>query len=635
MHKPTRALCAIVSAALCECGGEVSEPPPTPAPVLTVIPDTGTLRIGRHLRLTAQVGGAADWRVRWGSLNASVALVDSSGVVTGVGAGVASVTAALVADGRATDTARITVLPPLTISLDPARDTLSVGSAIRLAVSVSPTPASRVHWASSAAGIAAVDSTGLVTALSPGDATIEASSDEDDASKGTSRIHVTDRRLGMVAGDAQVGLVGSGLADSLVVRVTGGTGQAIAGEPVAWIGTTGALLEPATSVTDANGVARARWALAPRVGTDTAVAVADGVHVRFTALAGAPAPLGLSSPLVRIGVPNPAVYIPGRGRVRGIMLFLQLSGIEPDLSPDSVYRRLVPRAAAAFSEYSFGRMSLEVQPFRRWIRLPKSSWRDYPGIDDLMREVLAQVDDEVDFSLYDLIYLVQSPAGDGCATGFVGGTLGASVLHADGKSLDSFVVFCRDEYEAEYGGNLLLYAAAESFGLWGLVDFTGGQVRYPAGSWDVMSDLALMRHFTAFNKNWLGWLNSDEVKAISAGGIEEVVTPIEREGGVKALVAKLDTATAVYAEVRAPIGMDGTICSTGVLLYEVDARRDVGGGILHVLPYHAQPAEAWGCGLLPDAPFPARVRYDDPSGRYTMEVVDKTDAGYRVRLRKR
>jgi N-formylglutamate amidohydrolase len=82
-------------------------------------------------------------------------------------------------------------------------------------------------------------------------------------------------------GDAQTGLTGVPLADSLVVRLTDGDGAPLPDRAVTWHTTGDDSVAPTTVITDGNGVARAWVRLGPDPGTDTVVARAEGFEVAF------------------------------------------------------------------------------------------------------------------------------------------------------------------------------------------------------------------------------------------------------------------------------------------------------------------------------------------------------------------
>src|SRR5437867_4118480 len=93
------------------------------------------------------------------------------------------------------------------------------------------------------------------------------------------------------SGDGQTGTPGTALANPLRVIVTL-TGSPQAGVTVAWAAAdAGALMTPASSVTNASGIASAQWTLGGATGTQHATAAVSGAAgspVTFTATASAP-----------------------------------------------------------------------------------------------------------------------------------------------------------------------------------------------------------------------------------------------------------------------------------------------------------------------------------------------------------
>lgn len=83
--------------------------------------------------------------------------------------------------------------------------------------------------------------------------------------------------LGAADGDAQIGPVGSALAESLVVRVTDGQGNPVAGVTVSWTAGGGGSVSPESAVTGADGRAAAERVLGPVAGPQTADASAEGL----------------------------------------------------------------------------------------------------------------------------------------------------------------------------------------------------------------------------------------------------------------------------------------------------------------------------------------------------------------------
>lgn len=94
------------------------------------------------------------------------------------------------------------------------------------------------------------------------------------------------------SGDGQTGTVGEALASGLQVVITRAS-EPETGVVVNWATADGGSLSPATTSTDADGVATSIWTLGPDAGTQTATATADGADgspVSFTATAEDDAP---------------------------------------------------------------------------------------------------------------------------------------------------------------------------------------------------------------------------------------------------------------------------------------------------------------------------------------------------------
>ena len=119
----------------------------------------------------------AEATVSWSSGDTLVAVVDSAGLVTAVGAGTTSV-AAVARD--VSDAVAVTVTQSAgSVVVSPAESTIGVGDALRLSAEAFDENGNRVNgavfsWSSSNAGVAGVDDTGLVEGVAEGTARIRA-----------------------------------------------------------------------------------------------------------------------------------------------------------------------------------------------------------------------------------------------------------------------------------------------------------------------------------------------------------------------------------------------------------------------------------------------------------------------------
>lgn len=179
---------------------EVFAGPVTNVPVtgVSVNPTSASVNVGSTTALTATVSpaNATNKNVTWSSSNAAIATVNSSGVVTGVAAGSANITVTT-QDGNKTAVATITVnnVPVVnvtSVSVSPSSSSITTGSSVSLTATILPSNATNknVSWSSSNSSVAAVNSTGVVTGVAAGSATITVTT-QDGGKTATSSITVS------------------------------------------------------------------------------------------------------------------------------------------------------------------------------------------------------------------------------------------------------------------------------------------------------------------------------------------------------------------------------------------------------------------------------------------------------------
>lgn len=162
--------------------------------------DRVTLNVGDQYRLTAVISpdNATNKNVSWSSSNEAVVAVDSSGLLTAVGSGSATIIVQT-EDGGYIDMTNVTVLQPVT-SIELSETELSVkkGTVLWLNATVNPDTADNknVVWSSSDTTLATVDQTGKVTALAVGTVTISCVS-EDNGTVAYCIIEITEPVTGL------------------------------------------------------------------------------------------------------------------------------------------------------------------------------------------------------------------------------------------------------------------------------------------------------------------------------------------------------------------------------------------------------------------------------------------------------
>ena len=168
-----------------------------PVASVTVTVNSSSLTVGQATQASATLKDASGnvltgRTISWSSSNTAVATVNSSGLVTAVGAGTSSISATSGGvSGNATIT--VTLAPVATVTLSPASLSLPVGSTGQLTATLKDASGNTltgrtITWSSNATAVATVSTTGLVTAVTAGSATITATSE---GKNGTSAVTVT------------------------------------------------------------------------------------------------------------------------------------------------------------------------------------------------------------------------------------------------------------------------------------------------------------------------------------------------------------------------------------------------------------------------------------------------------------
>jgi uncharacterized protein YjdB len=211
-----------------------------PVASVTVSPASASIGVGGTQQLSAvtkdSAGGTLTGRaVTWSSSNTAVATVNASGLVTGVSAGSATITAT--SEGKS-GTAAITViiLPVATVTVSPASATVVIGGTQQLSAvtrdSTGNTLTGRVvTWSSSNTAVAIVDANGLVTAVAEGSATITATSE---GKNGTAAITVTLMPVASVTVSPASASVRVGNTQQLSAVTKDAAGNTLTGRVVTW-----------------------------------------------------------------------------------------------------------------------------------------------------------------------------------------------------------------------------------------------------------------------------------------------------------------------------------------------------------------------------------------------------------------
>ena len=234
-------LAPVVWACLAACSDGVSNPePPADVTGVSIAPTSVTLTPGQTRQLAATVrdddGSAlANVTVFWSSEHPEIATVSADGLIRAVKAGTSRVAASV---GGKSATATVRVIPPgaATVSVSPGSVTLDIGRTASLSATAKDAAGATlsgrtVAWRSSAASVATVSSSGTVTAVGAGTATITATVD---GKNGSSTITVRRPAVDRVVVAPALTILERGATVTLRATPYDARGNALSGRTVTW-----------------------------------------------------------------------------------------------------------------------------------------------------------------------------------------------------------------------------------------------------------------------------------------------------------------------------------------------------------------------------------------------------------------
>ncbi|MFJ1615404.1 M6 family metalloprotease domain-containing protein [Streptomyces sp. NPDC088251] len=326
-----------------------------------------------------------------------------------------------------------------------------------------------------------------------------------------------------------------------------------------------------------------------------------------------------------------------------VMIFLSFPDHRPTATPRELTADYFPATSRFFQRASYGKFTLRPHPLQQWIQMPKASqWygirRDWNNErrSAYLRDAIAVADPKVDFSRFDVVYLVADPDAPGVDSDATKVVNFDQPLHADGAEIRR-VVTVFEQHPPDH--NVLAHETGHVFDLPDLYhrpsDGKGDWDTY-VGDWDVMgSQFGLAPDFFGWHKWKLGWLDRRQVVCVqrSRDITLEPMAAVPSPGsslGTRLAVIRTGEGSAVAVEARGATGNDRTTCAEGVLLYRVRNGTPSGGGPVEVIDTHPRSDACWDRSVyapLADAPLRVGETYSIPGAHSRVEVADRTPSG--------
>ncbi|MGK5695810.1 M6 family metalloprotease domain-containing protein, partial [Streptomyces sp. URMC 128] len=278
-----------------------------------------------------------------------------------------------------------------------------------------------------------------------------------------------------------------------------------------------------------------------------------------------------------------------------VMVFLSFPDAHPLTTPQELTADHFPATTRFFERASYGRFTLRPRPLGHWIQMPQPSTaydirRDWSAAHRAayLRDALSVADPQVDFSRYDVVYLVADPDAPGVESDATKVVNLTSPMRADGTDLHRVVTV----FEQHPPDRLVLaHETGHVFDLPDLyhrpVDGKGDWDTH-VGDWDLMgSQFGLAPDLFGWHKWKLGWLEQRQVRCVQdAGPVRLTLEPLAAGPGVpvtgaagapafglgrgtKLAVLRTGRDSVLAFEARGPVGNDVAACRQGVLVYRV------------------------------------------------------------------
>ncbi|WP_338676940.1 M6 family metalloprotease domain-containing protein [Streptomyces sp. SCSIO 30461] len=330
-----------------------------------------------------------------------------------------------------------------------------------------------------------------------------------------------------------------------------------------------------------------------------------------------------------------------------VMVFLSFPDAAPKTRPAELAADHFPATSDFFRRASYGRFQLRAHPLRKWIRMPQASTayrmkRDWDASRRAayLRDAIAVADPAVDFSRYDIVYLVADPDAPGVDSDATKVVNFDYPLSADGADIRR-VVTVFEKHPPDR--NVLAHETGHVFDLPDLYHRpTDGKSDWDThvGDWDVMgSQFGLAPDLFGWHKWKLGWLNDDEVRCVAGRRAADRMFTLESMGaapvpggtlGTRLAVVRTGESSALAIEARGATGIDRGTCTEGVLIYRVRNEPASGAGPVEVIDTHPHTEACWGQSVYPtlaDAPLGVGETFTDPKDRVRVQVLDRTPWG--------
>jgi M6 family metalloprotease-like protein len=316
-----------------------------------------------------------------------------------------------------------------------------------------------------------------------------------------------------------------------------------------------------------------------------------------------------------------ADYAPSVGSLRAGLIFVDFTDSPDDhfgQEPWQLFEPLKEQPADLYRQMSFGKLDFEIVPLLdKFYRMPRDSasygFADEEGLTTAehktyIDDALKAVGNDMDFASIDILFIAPP---NGTVEINRSAAYSNPVITESGREFraGSVITFGSDLYP-DGKWKIVNHETGHTMGLPDLYPYGPGGNGLWVGEFDMMGVVwGQSPDLFAWHKWRLNWIEQDQVDCImETGTTTHRLSPIEVDGGVKAVAIPVNATGYVMAEVRSIQGIDYAACdtATGVLLYSADATIGSGQGPIRIFDTNYATlgcGNEWDGAALNDAPL--------------------------------
>ena len=297
------------------------------------------------------------------------------------------------------------------------------------------------------------------------------------------------------------------------------------------------------------------------------------------------------------GFPRISERLKSTGKVITKVVFVDFPDFPATITPQEAFAK-VTQSSDLFSELSYGKLQFTFDPYFKWYRMKETAKslaplnQSFTSHRAYIMEATGMADAEVDFSNADAVLVISNP--DAKDIGYSGPAF--TPLFGSGLFLDGHYVGngATSAYDLNYWKYIWLnHEFGHTLGLVDLYAFNGEDSTNPydyhrfVGEYSLMGLSSLDSNspgYLAWERWLLDWIDDSQIYCMNERTATKLITPVERAGGLKAVVVPISKTKVVVVESRRAEGVDKNLKKAGALVYVVDSSIQSGYGPVRVYP---------------------------------------------------